>query len=95
MEEADGEEALLEGLGLGRLGVEVAVGVVEVAHAQRGLDAARRLDGHLDRVLVRLRVRVRARARVRVGVRFRVRVGVRARFRNWFRVGVGVRVGLG
>ena len=65
MEEADGEEALLEGLGLGRLGVEVGVGVVEVAHAQRGLDAARRLDGHLDRVLVRIRVRVRVRVRVR------------------------------
>ena len=44
------KRSFLNGRLLG-LRVEVGVRVAEVGHVQVGLDAARRLDGHLDRVL--------------------------------------------
>ena len=50
VEEARAEEELLEGLLLGLAGEEL-VRVAEVGDVEVGLDAARRLGGHLDRVL--------------------------------------------
>ena len=50
VEEARAVQQLLERLGLGLL-LEVRVRVAQVHLVQVGLDAARRLDGHFDRVL--------------------------------------------